>query len=124
MKYLILSIFFSLSFLTFSQNNNEFTSAEERIVYNKKNNLNKYTGIDISYTYELNLNSEVPAESLKKIGHHFFKNIIDVQFFEENNKKYVAYLTEGSLGNNEISREIPAQLNNEFIFAKRTYHLK
>jgi hypothetical protein len=124
MKILILSIFLTFSLISLAQNDDYFGSAEEKIVYNKNNGLNKYAGINISYTYELHLKSEIPKESLEKIGNHFFNHLVDIQIFESDNKKYISYLTEGSQRNNNISREIPAKLNSEFIFSKRTYHLK
>lgn len=111
------------SMSVFSQEIQSFNSAEEKIVFNKKSGLDKYLGIDISYTYELKLKSEVPKESLIKLAKHFFEDVIDVQTFEIDQKKYVSILTKGSQKNNNVSREIPTELNEEFKFEKRIYHL-
>lgn len=107
---------------SYSQNLS-FESAEELIVYNKSNNIPKYKGINIEYNYKVFLKDDVPEDSYSKLANHFFSHVLATQVYDIDGQKYFSILTKGSQENNNVSREVPKELNNQLVFNKRKYHL-
>lgn len=122
----ILTLF--LIVLTFSclnaQQNIEFQSAEERIVYNVQNNLNKYEGVVIEYIYQV-LDSVMPNESeLQYLANKYFTGALGSEIYTADGISYISFLTEGKRSNHQGSFLLRDELFKRFSFSDRKYHLK
>lgn len=107
-----------------AQQNVDFQSAEERIVYNKVNNLNKYEGVAVEYTYQV-LDGVKPDESeIHELANSYFTEILDIDVYTIDGAVYISFLTEGKHSNHEGSFQLRDELFKKFEFSKRNYHLK
>ncbi len=125
MKYiaLILFILFVKSQI-FAQNLNEITSAEERIVYNKNHNLNKYDGILIAYSYKIILKELYEDKDLIERAKPLFSGTIKAEIFEQDGVRYLSILTEGSRENHAASVKLGDLEFKTLEFYKRNYYIK
>ena len=125
MKNILFIFLFVYSFTSvFGQQNLEFQSAEEKIVYNKSNGLNKYDGVAVEYTYQVLDNKNLEEDEIIELANTYFNNILDTDYYSVDGKVYISILTDGSLSNHEGSFKLRDGLYKRFIFYKRRYHLK
>ena len=125
-KVALIFLFLGISFLSVAQlaDNSSFSSAEERIVYNKENQLDKYEGILVEYEYKLVLIVEKSKEEWFLLCKKYFEGLIGVDVFESEGCNYFSVLTEGSRINHDSSFSLPVDLGYKIEFSKRRYHLK
>jgi hypothetical protein len=127
MKTFITSLIFLFTTVqSFSQDldNADFGSAEERVAFNKQNNIPKYEGVLIEYEYRLVDLSERSVEEWMNFCKSYFSGLIGVEVYAVNNVNYFSVLTEGARLNHEASYSIPVDLGYKVEFTRRKYHLK
>lgn len=123
-RLLIGSIFITSSAFSQQIDNQDFGSPEERIVYNKQNNIPHYDGILVEYEYRITTESENSDQEWLDLCGTYFEGLIGVDVYAVNNMIYFSALTEGSSLNNQSSYSIPVDLGYQIEFVRRRYHLK
>jgi hypothetical protein len=125
-KALIVSVGLSLAHFSYSQviDNQDFGSAEERIVFNKQNNLDKYEGILVEYEYRLVDLEQRSENEWLNVCEMYFDNLLGIELYSVNGVQYFSALTKGSSKNHESSYTIPVDLGYKIEFSRRRYHLK
>lgn len=109
-----------------SQLVHNFQSAEERIVYNKKQQLpNKYEGVLIQYSYLLKEEAyQLGEKGLKALVNEKFKAIESIEFQKMGEQIYLQILTEGHRENHEKYNDL-LYLHTQYLGrASRSYLLK
>ena len=100
-----------------------FSSAEEKIVYNKNNGLYKYEGILIEYSYALNNSRKITESDLQKIK-EIFPSALKFRLESENDQSLLYILTEGDRKNHDRYNEALAKFPELIKKGKRNYLLK
>jgi hypothetical protein len=100
-----------------------FSSAEEKIVYNKNNGLYKYEGILIEYSYALNNSRKITESDLQKIK-EIFPSALKFRLESENGQSLLYILTEGDRKNHDRYNEALAKFPELIEKGKRNYLLK
>ena len=126
MKYAFLLLFILfVNALTLAQSSiPSFNSAEERIVYNKNHNLDKYDGVLVEYAYEIICENVCSDVDLIGLASSFFEATVEIEIYEQDGDRFLSILTEGSVENHAASFDLRDLEFKKFEFYKRTYHLK
>ena len=126
-KYFYLTILFVFSLsIAWSQNseNLDFSSPEERILFNKKNGFEKYSGVLIEYVYIIEEGYSVSDESATSFFTNAFKNYIDVSFYKDGENSKMSVLTKGKIENHNIAFNLEREFEFRVSLSKRKYHLQ
>lgn len=120
----VLVLFIGLSFTTVAQvDNRNFGDAEERIIYNKANGLDRYDGILIEYIFQITLNGSYTESELKKTSSNLFTNYISSTTYKEEHLEYFAVITKGNIENHLKVQDFEREFDFEIYSINRRYHL-
>lgn len=109
---------------SFSQvDNNQFNSAEERIVYNKANQLDRYEGVLIEYVFEIESDANLLESELTAHASTLFSKYINSLLYTLEHTSYFAVITEGDLENHSLVQDLERAFDFELSSTERRYHL-
>ena len=123
-KLSFLLIVLSISYIAQSQQTPVFQSAEEKIVFNKANQLDKYDGVAIEYTFQVIVDNGMTQNDLDSIAQKYFMEVLAVDAYQADGLKYISVLTNGKRSNHQGSFDLVDTSAGKFEFESRTYHLK
>ena len=103
--------------------NQQFTTAEERIVYNKANGINKYEGVLIEYVYLLNDEFSITPEQSEDACSSLFTKYVTSTMYEDQGSTYLVVLTEGDRANHDFALELERKFEFKLAVESRKYHL-
>ena len=114
----------SLTSSSFSQvNNSQFNTAEERIVYNKANHLDRYEGVLIEYVFEIESDANLLESELTAHASTLFSKYINSLLYTLEHTSYFAVITEGDLENHSLVQDLERAFDFELSSTERRYHL-
>ncbi len=117
-------LFYTIAIESNAQNLS-FGSAEERIVYNKQNQLPRYEGVQIAYSFLLKTEAKQKTEQeLKAMVSEPFPDALSLTIETQADKWLLVVLTEGDLRHHEAYEQTLQQHSQYFEKQPRNYILK